>query len=99
MLGLGGIGKTFARSEGCETSPRDTREIPDNETHFVIRTTVKRNTVCRTMKHLLGLSYRTMKHLFRSQLPETTGDFHPPNLLFKVINNNTGWLLFNVKSA
>jgi hypothetical protein len=99
MFGLGEIGEAFAEFEGCETSPWDTRGIPDNETLLLVRTTVKRNTVYRTMKHLLGHSYRTMKHLFRSQLPETTGDFYPPNLLFKVINNNTGRLLFNVESA
>ena len=99
MFGLWEIGEAFAEFEGGETSPWDTYGIPDNETHFVVRTTVKRNTVCRTMKHLSGLSYRTMKHLFRPQVPETIGDFHPPNLLFKVINNNTEWSLFNVKSA
>lgn len=97
MFGLGEIGEAVAEFKDGGTSWWDTRGIPDNETHFVVRTTVKRNTVCRTMKHLLGHSYRTMKHLFRSQVPETTGEFHPPNLLFKVINNNTGWLLFNVK--
>ena len=99
MFDLEKIGEATAEFEGCNTSPWDTREIPDNETHFVMRDTVKRNMVCRTMKHVLGLSYRTMKHLFRSQVPETTDEFHPPNLLFKVINNNTRWLLFNVKSA
>ena len=99
MFGLREIEEGFAEFEGCEISPWDTHGVPDNETRFVIRTTVKRNTVCRTMKHLLRLSYRTMKHLFRSQVPETTGEFRPPNLLFKVINNNTGRLLFNVKSA
>ena len=99
MFDFAKIGEASVAFDGCNTSPWDTLEIPDNETHYVIRVTVKRNTVCRTMKHVLGLSYRTMKHLFRSQLPETTGDFHPPNLLFKVINNNTGRLLFNVKSA
>ncbi len=99
MFGLGEIGEAFAEFEDGGTSQWDTHGIPDNETHFVIRITVKRNTVCRTMKHPWGHSYRTMKHLFRLQLPETTGDFHPPNLLSKVINNNTGWLLFNVKSA
>ena len=93
------IGEAFAEFDDGETDPWDTAGIPDNETHFVIRTTVKRNTICRTMKHVLGRIYRTMKHLFRLQVPETTGEFHPPNLLFKVINNNTGRLLFNVKSA
>jgi len=97
MFGLGEIGKAFAEFEDGESSPWDTRGIPDNETHFIIRTTVKRNTVCRTMKHLVGHRYRTMKHFFRWQVPETTGEFCPPNLLFKVINNNTGRLLFNVK--
>ena len=99
MLDFGKIGEASVAFDGCNTSPWDTREIPDNETPFVMRDTVKRNTVCRTMKHVLRHSYRTMKHLFRSQVPETTDEFHPPNLLFKVINNNTGRLLFNVKSA
>ena len=83
MFCLGEMGEAFAGFEVGGTSPWDTPEIPDNETHSLVRTTVKRNTVCRTMKHVLGLSYRTTKHLFRSQVPETMGEFHPPNLLFK----------------
>ena len=100
MFGFEEIWEAFAEFEGCETYPWDTRGIPDNETPFIIRTTVKRNTVCRTMKHVWRHCYRTMKHLFRSQVLETTGEFRPPpNLLFKVINNNSKRLLSNVKST
>jgi hypothetical protein len=51
------------------------------------------------LKHVSRLGYRTMKHLFRSQVSETTDDFYPPNLLLKVINNNTEMLLSNMESA
>ena len=83
MFGLGEIGEIFGEFKDGETGSWDTRGLPDNETHSVVRTTVKRNTVCRTMKHVLRPSYRTMKHLFRSHVPVTTGEFGPPNLLFK----------------
>ncbi len=71
MFGLGEIGEAFAEFEGCETSPWDTRGIPDNETHFVIRTTVKRNTVYRTMKH--GLPDNETP--FGAQLPDNETSF------------------------
>ena len=83
MLRPGGNRGIAGWPKDVETGPWDTRRLPDNETHSLVRSTVKRNTVCRTMKHVLGLSYRTTKHLFRSQVPETMGEFHPPNLLFK----------------
>ena len=77
MFCLGEMGEAFAGFEVGGTSPWDTRGLPDNETHSRVRTTVKRNTVCRTMKHVLRPSYWTMKHLFRSQVPETTGESRP----------------------
>ena len=83
MLRPGGNRGIAGWPKDVETGPWDARRLPDNETHSLVRTTVKRNTVCRTMKHVLRLGYRTTKHLFRSQVPETMGEFHPPNLLFK----------------
>lgn len=41
MFGLGEIGEAIAEFENGGTSQWDTPGIPDNETHFVIRTAVK----------------------------------------------------------
>ena len=41
MFSLGEIGEAFAEFDDGETDPWDTSGIPDNDTHFVIRTTVK----------------------------------------------------------
>ena len=77
MLRSGGSRSDAGWQKDAEAGPWETRGLPDNETHSLVRTTVKRNTVCRTMKHVLRLCYRTTKHLFRSQVPETTGESHP----------------------
>jgi hypothetical protein len=71
MFGLGEIGEAFAEFEDGGTSPWDTRGIPDNETHFVIRTTVKRNTVYWTMKHCLPDNETP----FGAQLPDNETSF------------------------
>ena len=61
----GEIVLVFSGFEVRETSPWDTRGLPDNETHSAIGITVKRNTVYRTSKHVLRADYRTLKHFFR----------------------------------
>ena len=71
MFGLGEIGEAFAEFEGCETSPWDTRGIPDNETLLLVRTTVKRNTVYWTMKHCLPDNETP----FGAQLPDNETPF------------------------
>ena len=40
-LAVGEIVLIFAEFEACETSPWDTRGLPDNETHSAFRITVK----------------------------------------------------------
>lgn len=52
MFGLKEQGEAFDDFENGEPGPWDTYGIPDNETHFMIRVTGKRNTDYRTMKHL-----------------------------------------------
>ena len=71
MFSLGEIGEAFAEFEGCGTSPWDTPGIPDNETLLLVRTTVKRNTVYRTMKHCLPDN----ETHFEAQLPDNETPF------------------------